>query len=351
MLVGNANERYFGGRVYNVERKLAHGFTRNGHLVYFFSDRDVARAGTIFRSSRAGRGVANQHFLDVVKAFAPDFVVFVHSCLIATDTFARAREIRPGLRLAQVCVDPLFRPSNVTFLVDRARAVDATFVTTAGAALAQFSTPASPASYMPNPIDPSIEIARGFERDDQTFDVFWAARAGGGDHPADPRVIFPLHLEKSGQVRIDYHGIGRRPQLFGADYFRRLTDARMGLNVNSDRLGGSATQAPADQLYLYNSDRIAQIMGSGLLAISMRQNSLGEMFEEDREMVFADTVDELLDTVLHYKSDDAARRRIAEAGWRKSQEELNERLVARYLEEVTFGQSLSHRYIWPTRLW
>ena len=53
LIVGNAGERYFAERFYIVERKLAlNGFTRNGHLVHFFSDRDVARNGTLFRSSR-----------------------------------------------------------------------------------------------------------------------------------------------------------------------------------------------------------------------------------------------------------------------------------------------------------
>jgi hypothetical protein len=245
LLVGNANERFFGGRSYNVERKLANGFVRNGHLVHFFSDRDVARAGTIFRSSRAGRGVANRNFLETVRQFVPDLIVVNHSCLLSTETLAEAKAIRGGTRLAQVCVDPLFRPSNLAFLKDRARVVDASFVTTAGAALADFSGPATRAAYMPNPIDPSIETGRGFERDDQTYDVFWAARAGTGDHPADPRVIFPLHLARSGQVAIDYHGIDDRPQLFGAAYFPHLNNARMGLNLNSDRLGGADRPAAA----------------------------------------------------------------------------------------------------------
>ena len=30
---------------------------------------------------------------------------------------------------------------------------------------------------------------------------------------------------------------------------------------------------------------------------------------------------------------------------------VNERLVARYIEEVTFRRPLSQGYIWPTRLW
>jgi hypothetical protein len=196
-----------------------------------------------------------------------------------------------------------------------------------------------------------METARGFERSDQGMDVFWAARAGTGDFPADPRVIFPLHLAKAGDIRVDYNGIGDRPQLFGADFFPRLTNAKIGLNLNSDRLTGQPQPAPAEQLYLYNSDRIAQIMGCGLLALSTRTNLLGELFEENREMAFADSPDEALETVRRYLRNDAARRRVAEAGWQKSHHELNERLAARYIEEVTFERPLSHRYIWPTQLW
>jgi hypothetical protein len=55
--------------------------------------------------------------------------------------------------------------------------------------------------------------------------------------------------------------------------------------------------------------------------------------------------------VLRFKRDDGRRRQIAEAGWRKSHAYLNERLVARYIEEVTFRRPLSKGYIWPTALW
>ena len=179
LIVGNAGERYFAERFYIVERKLANGFTRNGHLVHFFSDRDVARNGTLFRSSRAGRGVANVRFLEVVRNFQPDLIVIAHSSLITTTNLAEAKRIAPGPRLAQICVDPLFRAVNVDFLKDRARVVDATFVTTAGAALAQFASATNVSSYFPNPIDASIETGRGFERTDQAFDVFFAANAAG----------------------------------------------------------------------------------------------------------------------------------------------------------------------------
>ncbi|MFZ1965398.1 MAG: glycosyltransferase [Roseiarcus sp.] len=350
LIVGNGNERYFGGRYYNTERKLTNGFVRNGHLLYFFSDRDVARQATIFRSSRAGRGEANRRFLNVARNFQPDFIVFMHSCLISTETFAKAKRLPQRPRLAQVCVDPMFRRVNVDFLKDRASVVDATFVTTAGEVLAQFSSPTNVSSYIPSAIDSSIERARAFERSDQAFDMFFAANAAG-DQPGDPRRTTPALIAKSGKASIDYHGFDGRPPVFGAEYFRRLADARMALNINSDRAERASVRAPAEELYLYNSNRISQLMGCGLLTLSFRVNQLMELFEEDKEMAFADTPEEMLETALRYKRDDAARRRAAEAGWRKSHQELNERLVARYIEEVAFRRALSHPYIWPTKLW
>jgi len=350
LIVGNAGERYFGERFYIVERKLANGFTRNGHLVYFFSDRDVARTGTMFRSSRAGRGVANTRFLEVVRKFQPDLIVIAHSSLIATETLGEAKRLGPASRLAQICVDPLFRAVNDNFLKDRARIVDATFVTTAGAALGQFASATNVSSYIPNPVDPSVETARGFERADQTFDVFFAANAAG-DRANDWRRTTPRLIRETGEASIDYRGFDGRPPVFGAEYFHALANARMVLNINSDRAETALTRAPPDQLYLYNSDRISHAMGSGLLLLSFRMNQLMELFEENKEMIFVETPEDMRDAALRFKRDDRKRREIAEAGWRKSHARLNERLVARFVEEVTLRRPLSKDYMWPTTLW
>ncbi len=350
LIVANFGERYFGERFYIVERKLANGFARNGHLAYTFSDRDAARTGTIFRSSRAGRGVANAQFLEVARNFEPELIVIAHSSLITTEILSEAKRFGAGARLAQVCVDPLFRAVNVEFLADRAKIVDATFVTTAGAALARFSSATNVSSYIPNPVDSSIESLRGFERDDQPFDVFFAANASG-DRPDDARRTTPRLIADSGEATIDYYGFDGRPALFGSPYFRALADARMALNINSDRAETARTRAPEAELYLYNSDRIAQLMGCGLLTLSYRVNKLMELFDENEEMVFTDTPEEMRDAVLKLKRDDRRRREIAEAGWLKSHERFSERAVARYIEEVAFHRPLSQPYFWPTKLW
>ena len=350
LLVGNAGEREPGRRYYSVERKLANGFTRNGHSVLFFSDRDVARAGTIFRSSRAGRRAANAKFLEAVANYAPQAIVFAHACLISTDTLRQAKASRSRPRLAQFCVDPLFREINVEFLADRARVTDATFVTTGGAVLQRFSTASNVSAFIPNPVDPSVEDARNFERDDLAFDVFFAANAGG-DRADDARRATPRLMAATPGLACSFHGFDGAPGLYGAAYFERLAEARMGLNLNSDRAETARERAPAEALYLYSSDRIAQLVGSGLLTLSFRVNAMSELFEDGREMIFADDPEGMHEAALRFRRDDSARRAIAEAGWRRAHDAFNERRVAAFIEEALLRKPWSQAYAWPTRLW
>lgn len=351
LLVGNAHHELHGARYYNPEAKLYNGFVRNGHSVYFFSPKEIARSSTIFRSSRIGQKYSNSAFLDTVRVFKPDMIVFIHSVHITDESFAEAKRIRPGVRLVQICVDPLFRPKNIAVLQRRKAVADATFVTTAGPALKSYVQKGAVISFIPNWVDPAIETGRAFERTDQQFDVFFAARAHVGEYEGDPRFVFPLALERAGDIAIDIHGVDGRKPIHGAAFYEHMTNAKIGLNLNGDRQGAVSQAAPEELRYLYNSDRVAQVMGSGLLALSTRANRLFEMFPEGEMMVFADTVDEMIEQVRRYKRDDADRRRIAEAGWRKSHAEYSVDRITRYIEEVTFERPLSHTYQWPTTLY
>jgi hypothetical protein len=350
LVVGNAGEREPGRRYYSVERKLANGFLRNGHSVLFFSDRDVARAGTIFRSSRAGRAAANAKFLQAVHNYAPHAIVVAHASLISTETLAEARSGKTRPRLAQVCVDPLFRAVNGAFLSERAQVTDASFVTTAGAALKRFATASNVSAFIPNPVDPSIEDARNFARDDLPVDVFFAANADG-DRADDVRRATPRLMRAEPALTCDFHGFDGAPGLYGAAYFERLAQARMGLNLNSDRAETARRAAPEEELYLYSSDRVAQLLGCGLLTLSFRTNRLTELFDDGQEMAFADSPEAMRDAALRFKRDDSTRKKIAEAGWRKAHSAYNERLVAAFIEDTLFRRPHSRAYAWPTTLW
>ena len=350
-MIGNAHDELHGGRYYNPECKLRNGFIRNGHVFHFFSPRDVARSSTIFRSSRIGQRHSNEAFLKTVRVFKPDMIVFVHSVHITNESFFEAKRINPGVRVAQICVDPLFRSKISDVLAERVEIADATFVTTAGEALKTYTRPGALISFIPNWIDPAIDTGRSFETSQQNFDVFFAARSHIGEYDDDPRFVFPREIEKSGDISINIRGVDGRPIVQGAAFYENIIDARMGLNLNGDRQGNVKEPAPLTLRYLYNSDRVAQIMGCGLLAISTRANRLFELFNENEEMIFADTMEETLEVIRRYKRDDNKRRLIAKAGWLKFHRDYSVDVITQYIEDVTFEKSLRQNYQWPTTLY
>ena len=348
LYVGNGNYKHRGARYYDAGRKLCNGFTRNGHNVYFMSDRDTARSATIFGSRKVGIGHCNKVFLDICVNFKPDFIVIGHADIITNVSLEKARALLPGVKIAQFNVDAVFNPHTVQQIATKSAFCDATFVTTAGSVLKKFSHAKGVAAYMPNPVDSSIEWPRCHERSDQAHDVFWACRAMKGSYPGDPRIELPLHLEKSGKVKMDYHGMNGKEPLYNADYYAHIANARMGLNISNTCYRGNSDRAAPEDLYLYSSDRISHYMGSGLLTFTTRDNKLEELFTEDEELVFFSGKEELLQKVVYYKNNDDLRKQIARAGWEKSHQKFNERLVAKYITEITFHTPLTEQYAWPT---
>ncbi len=349
LLASNGNYRHPGRHYYDVWAKLRNGFIRGGHTVQFFSDRDTARMGSLFGSSRFG-GVArcNRALVETAGNFRPDLLVLSHVDLITSNALAEIRALLPSIRIAQHNGDIVFGPRFEQRMLHWIDHIDATFLTTAGDVLKRFARPSKIACYVPNPVDASIETLWCHERDDQPHDVFFAMRGIHGSFPGDVRLGIPAYLAQQEGIVMDYHGIHGRAPLFGAAYYEHIARARMGLNLNVTKLS-EHHQALPEELHLYSSDRLAQYLGCGLLVLSTREHGLQHWFAEDGEMVFYDTKEELADKVRHYKKNAAARMRIAQAGWRKAHAQFNERLVAKYIEEVTFGLPLTHDYAWPTQ--
>lgn len=347
--VGNGNYNHRGGKYYDVGRKLNNGFVRNGHNVYFLSDRDTARSANILGSSALGKKKTNKAFIDTCYNFAPDLIMFGHADLITPESIVKAKELLPHARFAQYNVDPIFRPHNIAMLNSKAPLLDATFCTTGGKALRKFATANNIVSFIPNPVDNSIEVVRGFEKSDQPHDVFWAMRGHKGSYAGDPRVEIPMFLE-SQKIKIDYHGFNNKPEVFGAEYFRQIANSKMGLNISVTCTYKPSEMIAPEELYLYSSDRIAQFMGCGLLVFTTRDNSLEELFIEDKELVFFSDKNELKEKISYYVQHDDKRKAIAKAGWKKYHKNFNESIIARYMEEVIFRNPLSCKYQWPTTL-
>jgi hypothetical protein len=330
LYIGNAQGFDNADKTYMIPQKLANGFTRNGHNVYMFNDRDYARASNIFHSSKLARKRLNCKIIDVARKFEPDLVVLAHCKHVANETLDEIRTHLKDVRIVYRNVDPLHADANVHDIRMRLPAVDGVFVTTAGKALDRFSNNRSFVAFMPNPVDASIETGRAFGGGGD-YDVFFAGgeMRHAHDHRRDTLETLTQRLPDA-RLNFSYHC------LFGKDYIRMLGKSRIGLNLNK-----------TDDYYLYSSDRMAQYLGNGMLVFTAKSCGFQDLFADD-EMGFFDNIDDLADKIRFYLDHDDARRRAAAKGWEKAHRIFDTANVTQYIIEKTFQKPFSRDYGWPT---
>lgn len=329
-----------GNFYYNSDSKIYNGLVRAGHAVLAFSDRDVARASNIFGSRKLGIGATNAKLLKIADNFRPDMLLLGHANIIRNDTIAEIKSRYPDMRAALYNVDSLALDShqdNVKAVHNRLPVVETVFITTGGNLLKQFVTPKNKVSYVPNAVDASCETGRNFERSDLPADLIYCV---GGMEANDIRIPMIQYLQDHlSDIRLELCGIAGRPSVWGAAYQDLLKRAKMGLNFSR----------PND-VYLYASDRMAHLLGNGLLTLTGAKTGFQRFFDESEMVYYTDNRD-LADKARYYARNDAERRRIAEAGWHKAHREFNATLVAQYMVELSLGLEFSHAYLWADEIY
>jgi len=337
-----------GARNYFLPVRIHNGFIRNGHEVFWFSDRDMARYAAPFNTRKLGVRAANKKFLQVCENFQPDVIALSSQDVLAPETLAKARKLLPNVAVFQYYIDALFIERNVREAYAKAEVVDWTFCTTGGGILKRIAGSRSKVAFIPNPVDSSIDIHRCHERTDQTTDVFFAGHIGDHLDQCDLRAIAPsLIREELPQVSCGFFGHSGHPSIFGADFMHALGDARIGLNF-SHRVPG-AKEGDGGELYLYSSDRIGLYLGNGLLVFTSKPFALSELYGDG--VVEVDSPDNFLDMLRFYLQNDDERQRFARVGYELAHSEFNERLVAQYMVERVLECKATHYYAWPQEVY
>ena len=338
LYVGTAQGFLNADKIYLTPQKLIQGFTRNGHCVYPFNDKEYARYSNIWRSSRRGIKQANEKLIDVCRQMHPDLIVLGHCKHIANETLEEIRSFLPDIKIIYRNVDPLHSKPNVRDIHQRVGVVDGIFITTAGQDLAQFSHPKTFVCHMPNMVDPSVETGRAFEHDGK-YDFFFAGSVLRDQYDQRQDVL-ALIQEKCSDMRLGIYGANQgQEKLFGHRYLDTLANSKMGLCINK-----------TSDYYLYSSGRMTQYMGQGLLIFHDRGAKFEDIFGED-EIGFYDSPEELVDKIRYYHKHDQERRKVAKAGWEKAHRIFNNQTVTKYIIERTFDIPLSQDYVWPTNVY
>ncbi len=324
--------RRFGRVRVSPERTLFNGLIRANHKVEVFSDRDIAQFAAPLGLKPLGRAAANRRLLEMCENFRPEMLLVGHADIISNATLDAARKILPGVRVALRNVDPLFDEANVAKIKARMGVVDAIFVTTSGEPLKQFQTASNIVAYIPNATDSAVEDDDNSTRTDFEWDLIFCGVGNVTD--TRYRLIENLHAALGSDVRFASFGMHGRAAIWGREYEHLLTTTKMGLSLN--RFEGWP---------LYSSDRIAQLMGNGILAFVSAESGLQTFFSDDMLGFFTDAAD-LAAKVTAFNSDDARRRAVAAKGRAFYTEHFSAARIGSFIVETTMGKTYSHDYIW-----
>jgi hypothetical protein len=291
----------------------------------------MARLLAPFGIRALGGKIANRKLLLTARNFRPDIMLLGHCDYVTNETLHAIRKVLPGIRIAHFNVDPLWQERTQAQMADRMESCDALFATTAGGILKTWTTGRNAVAYMPNPSDPSMENQDNGAKTEFARDLFFA----GNPREGDPRwdLLRELLPKLEGKLRVDIFGADR-PSIWGADYEDVLATSKMSLNLN---------RREGDKWY--SSDRIAHLMGYGILTFQSSKNEMQSFFT-DRETVWFDGADDLAEKIRYCQAHDEERAAVASAGRAKYHALFNGARVLRFMVETMLGEAYSERYEW-----
>ena len=336
--ITNFNYRYFGRLQYNTGIRINNGLIREGHNVLSLSDRDII---SYMRSLRdpTGEKYLNKMVSNTINNFKPDLLILGHADRIDKETLINAKDNDSNLRISQWFLDPLSKHGpdfnkNKLRVVDKSNSCDATFITTSPDAL---NYTIKNSFYLPNPCDKSLDYLENF-RENKSYDIFYAISHGvhrGNLRPGkiDQREKFISKLKKiTKDVKFDIYGMYGREPIWGDLFLKKLANSNMAINLSRGK-----------PVKYYSSDRIAQLIGNGLLTFIHKDTKYNHFFNNS-ELIFYSSVNDLSEKIQKYKKDYKLASKIARKGHLKYHKYFNSSVISRYIIDRTFG--VNSEYYW-----
>ena len=95
----------------------------------------------------------------------------------------------------------------------------------------------------------------------------------------------------------------------------------------------------------YSSDRIVQLIGNGLLTF-IHKNTHYQDFFTNKEMIFYNNDDDLIEKLKKYSKDTKQRKLIAKNGRNKYHKYFNSTLVSKFMLDKTYSFNSNNKYLW-----
>ena len=340
--VTNFNERHNGRLFFNTGRRINNGFIRLGNSVLEFSDRDIQKHYKTYKDF-SGAKTLNEKLIKTCNNYKPDLIVLGHADLIHSNTLGLLKSNYHNLRIAQWFLDPLNKigpdfEKNKKRILDKSEHVDCNFLTTSPDVLS-FLPKNLKNYYIPNPSDPSFEVLNNFNHKCSN-DVFFALSHGVHrgilkSRTNDDREKFILKLiNTSKNIKFDVYGVNKIQPIWADQFINTISNSKMGLNLSRGH-----------PIKYYSSDRIAQIIGNGLVTLIDEKTGYRDFFDNS-EMVFYKNVSDLSEKILKISRDEKLRKSIGKKGKNKYFKYFNSNIVADFIINKTLEINKRNKYLW-----
>ena len=338
--ITNFNQRFNGRLHYNTGRRLNNGFIRLGHNVLTVSDRDIINKNKSL-SDYNGKKALQDSIIQAQKNFNADCIILGHADAVSSDTLESLKNSNKDLKICQWFLDPLGINGpdyikNLARIKDKEKYLDASFLTTDPNIL---NLGLSNSYFIPNPCDESFEVLKNYEND-CINDVFFAMshgvhRGGLKKGKYDDREIFINSLiKKNKDINFDIYGMNNVQPIWGNNFINKVSSSSMGLNLSRGK-----------PIKYYSSDRLAQLMGNGLLTF-VDKKTLFNNFISSNQIVFYDGINDLSYKLSKYKRDHKERKRIAKNGKEFYLKKINSTLVADFILSKTMDYKSKNNFVW-----
>ncbi len=332
-------------RLYNISiaKKITNGLIRNGNDVINISDRDVVRLNRGLKSFKKGSDFLNNLLLETIDNYRPDLMILGHVNNLQEKTLEIAKKKYQNLKITQWFEDNLSKNgpdpiTNKNNFLKYINYIDHSFVTSDPDNLKLDKK--YKCNYLPIPVDENIEYLNCYENKNPIKDVFFTMSHGVNKgvlrkNKIDVREPFVKKLiSLNPNIIFDIYGYKNQQPIWSQDFYDTLYKSKMALNLSR-----------INNVKYYSSNRIASLIGNGILTFVDANTQLNDFFNND-EVIFYKNIKDLSEKISFYKTNKNKRNKIAKNGKKKYFRIFNNKIISDYICSRVFERKPLKSFSW-----
>ena len=323
---------------YSCDNKISIGFIKNNNIVKEFSYNDILRMNSLADSRKYFQKKGINVLYKTVESFQPEIIVLGH-VNIPREVLKTIKEISNKTKIICWYVDPpeIKRMERYRSIQDL---VDVMFATSGGETLKQikeklYKIPKM--CFFPNPVDSSIEYLESFNNHEHRFDVLYCGSDSRYKNRTD---FFQTTTQLTKNLNWFLAGLMNKPKVFGDQYYKAMSQTSFGINIS---------KFYPNTFEFYSSDRIAQLIGNGLLTFNQKFPRITELLDFDSKTIF-ETPEELSRNLNYFKNNLSEAKEIARKNHDQYHQLYSSKIICEYFLDVLYENNLE-KYHWSNEIY